>query len=142
MPTVNAPPPVSDAQVVKTFAFPFQLGKEGFPALADPDAALFCSIVALMLTGTNERLMHADMGVNIHRLIFNNMTPLLQARVASEVTQAIETFVPQAEVLAVDSRLSEKADGVETAIIVDVLYRRVGQPQTQQTQVTLPLAGG
>jgi len=142
MPTVNQPPPVTDAEIVKSFAFPFQLGQAGFPALAVPDEALFCSIVALLLTGTNERLMHADMGVNIHRMIFDNMTPILQARIATEVARAIEQFVPQAEVIAVDARLSEKSDGVETAIFVDVLYRKVGQSQSQQVQVVLPLVGG
>ena len=142
MGTVNYPPPVTDAEIVKAFAFPFQLGTAGFPAMADPDRALFCSIVALMLTGTNERLMHADMGVNLHRLVFSNLTPLLQARIATEVSRAIENFVPQAEVISVDSRLSEKSDGVDTAVFVDVLYRRVGQQQAQQVQVALPLVGG
>jgi phage baseplate assembly protein W len=83
--------------------------------------------------------MHVDMGVNLHRMVFDNLTPLLQARVATEVTRAIETWEPRAEVIGVQSRLSDKADGVETAIIVDVLYRVAGQPQSQQVQV--PLVG-
>ena len=142
MPTVNQPPPVTDAEIVKTLAFPFQLGQAGFPALADPDQATFAAIVALLLTGTNERLMHADMGVNIHRLVFESLTPILQARIATEVSRAIEQWVPQAEVIGVEARLSEKSDGVETAIFVDVLYRKVGQSQAQQVQVALPLVSG
>ncbi len=139
MPTLNQPPPVSDAEIVKTFEYPFQLGQSGFPAMAVVDRVIFCSIAALMATGTNERLMHVDMGVNIHRLIFENLTPILQARIATEVTRAIELYEPRAEVLAVDSRVSDTADGVSTAIILTILYRVAGQEQSQQ--VTIPLVG-
>lgn len=137
--SMNQLPPLLDADIVRTLAFPFQLGLSGFPAMANAERAVYQSILALMLTGSNERLMHVDMGVNLHRMVFDNLTPLLQARVATEVTRAIETWEPRAEVLGVQSRLSDKADGVETAIIVDVLYRVAGQPQSQQVQV--PLVG-
>lgn len=139
MPTVNTPPPVTDAEIVKTLAFPYQLGQSGFPALADPTKAVFQSILALLLTGTNERLMHVDMGVNIHRLVFDNLTPILQARIATEVTRAIEDYEPRAQVLAVDSALGTNSEGGPTAIIVDVLYRVNGQTLSQQVEI--PLAG-
>jgi phage baseplate assembly protein W len=137
--SMNQLPPLLDADIVRTLAFPFQLGLSGFPAMANAERAVYQSILALMLTGSNERLMHVDMGVNLHRMVFDNLTPLLQARVATEVTRAIETWEPRAEVIGVQSRLSDKSDGVETAIIVDVLYRVAGQPQSQQVQV--PLVG-
>lgn len=137
--SMNQLPPLLDADIVRTLAFPFQLGLSGFPAMANAERAIYQSILALMLTGSNERLMHVDMGVNLHRMVFDNLTPLLQARVATEVTRAIETWEPRAEVIGVQSRLSDKADGIATAIIVDVLYRVAGQPQSQQVQV--PLVG-
>jgi phage baseplate assembly protein W len=137
--SMNQLPPLLDADIVRTLAFPFQLGLSGFPAMANAERAVYQSILALMLTGSNERLMHVDMGVNLHRMVFDNLTPLLQARVATEVTRAIETWEPRAEVIGVQSRLSDKADGIATAIIVDVLYRVAGQPQSQQVQV--PLVG-
>jgi hypothetical protein len=139
MPNVNQIPPLIDAAIIRTLAFPFQLGRAGFPSMASADHAIFQSIQALLMTGTNERLMHVDLGVNLHRLVFDNLTPLLQARIATEVTRAIETWEPRAEVMGVDSRISERSDGVETAIIVDVLYRVAGQLQSQQ--VPIPLAG-
>lgn len=139
MPNVNQLPPLLDADIVRTLAFPFQLGQSGFPAMASPERAVYQSILALLLTGSNERLMHVDLGVNLHRLVFDNLTPLLQARIATEVTRAIETWEPRAEVIGVQSRFSDKSDGVETAIIVDVLYRLAGQPQSQQVQI--PLVG-
>jgi hypothetical protein len=139
MPNVNQLPPLLDADIVRTLAFPFQLGQAGFPAMANAERAVYQSIMALLLTGSNERLMHTDLGVNLHRLVFDNLTPLLQARIATEVTRAIETWEPRAEVIGVQSRISDKSDGVTTAIIVDVLYRVAGQPQSQQVQV--PLVG-
>jgi hypothetical protein len=115
------------------------MGLSGFPAMSGSERAIYQSILSLMMTGTNERLMHVDLGVNLHRLVFDNMTPLLQARIATEVTRAIETWEPRAEVMGVDSRMGDKSDGVTTAIIVDVLYRVAGQPQSQQVQI--PLVG-
>lgn len=138
MPT-NAPPPVNNSSLLLTFQFPFQLGQDGFPALADPSEAIFQSIQSLLLTGTNERLMHPNMGVSIDRLVFENLTTLLQARIAMEVTRAIETYEPRAKVLKVDSRIGKRSDGTETAIFVDVLYLVAGQPQSQQ--VEYPLVG-
>ena len=139
MPTVNVPPPVTDAEIVKTLAFPYQLGQSGFPALASPNNAVFQSILALLLTGTNERLMHVDMGVNLHRMVFDNLTPILQARIATEVTRAIEDYEPRAQVLAVDSSIGTNTDGGPTAIIVNVLYRVNGQLADQQVEI--PLVG-
>jgi phage baseplate assembly protein W len=107
--------------------------------MSGSERAIYQSIQALMLTGKNERLMHVDLGVNMHRLVFDNLTPLLQARIATEVTQAITTWEPRAEVLGVESRISDRSDGIATAIMVDVLYRVAGQPQSQQVQI--PLAG-
>jgi phage baseplate assembly protein W len=139
MPTVNTPPPVTDAEIVKTLAFPYQLGQSGFPALSDYNNVVFQSILALLLTGTNERLMHVDMGVNLHRMVFDNLTPILQARIATEVTRAIEDYEPRASVLAVDSAIGTNTEGGPTAIIVDVLYRVNGQPVSQQVEI--PLVG-
>jgi phage baseplate assembly protein W len=140
MSPLNQPPPVTDAATVLTLAFPYQLGQAGFPAMADPNKAIFYSIVALLLTGVNERVMHPDMGVNLHRLVFENLTPILQAQIATEVTRAIETYEDRAEVLAVDTRISATRDGVATAIMVDVLYRVAGQEVGQQVEV--PVGGG
>lgn len=141
MAIVNKPPPVSDADIVRTLAFPYQLGTAGFPALADATNPVFQSILALLLTGTNERLMHVDMGVNLHALVFDNLTPILQARISTMVMQAIEQYEPRATVLAVDTILSTTADGVATAILVDVLYSVIGQQEDQQVQVAMPVGG-
>lgn len=135
--TVNKLPPLLDADIIRTLAFPFQLGRAGFPAMASAERAIYQSILSLMMTGPQERLMHVDLGVNLHRLVFDNLTPLLQARIATEVTRAIQTWEPRAEVLGVQSRISTREDGVSTAIIVDVLYRVGGQQESQQVQVQL-----
>ena len=138
MPT-NAPPSVNGTSQTQTFQFPFQPGSAGFPAMADPDEVIFQSIQALLLTGPGERRMHPSMGVSVDRLVFDNLTPLMKARVAMEVTRAIETYEPRARVMRVDSRLGKRSDGTETAIFVDVLYMAAGQ-QLSQT-VEYPLSG-
>lgn len=139
MPSTNLPPPVTDVDLLKTLAFPFQRGPSGFPAMADPKRAIFYSIWSLLTTGKNERVMHPELGVNLHRFVFNNLTPILQARVATEVAKAISDFEPRAQVVGVESKMGTLEDGGTTAIIVSVLYRVAGQLQSQQ--VPIPLAG-
>jgi phage baseplate assembly protein W len=140
MAIVNQPPTVTGAAGALTFVFPFQAGASGFPAMADPVVAVYQSIQSLMLTGVNERVMHPDMGLTVYNLVFENLTPILQAQIAVEVTRLIETYEPRAEVVAVDSRMGEAVDGGQgTMIIVDILYRVAGQLVNQQ--VPIPLGG-
>lgn len=139
--SANNPPSIVDASNIRTFLFPFQLGQSGFPAMSPPERAIFQSIQSLLMTGQNERLMHPEMGVNIHRLVFSTMTPILQARIAMEVRRAIEDFEPRAQVIGVESRMGTRADGVETAVFVDVLYRVAGQVQSQQVEIPMNGSG-
>lgn len=135
MPTANQPPSTSDAQIAMSLAFPFQLGATSFPALADPTKSAFYHIVALLLTGRNERVMNPDMGVNIHSYVFDNLTPIMMARVASVVTRAISQWVPEVQVLKVVPTIEKNEDGLQSIVLLDIQYRIANQAASMQIPV-------
>lgn len=55
----------------------------------------------LLLTRQGERLMNPDFGTNIHRLVFELDTSVLEAQVEQEVTQAINKFEPRVSIITV-----------------------------------------
>jgi phage baseplate assembly protein W len=141
MPQTNLPPPINDAQIVKSLAFPYQLGQTGFPSLANYKQVVYNSIVALLLTGTNERLMHVNMGVNTHQYLFEDWTPILSARLATEVTAAIAEHEPRANVLSVLPEEVKNDEGNRTALAINVLYSVAGQPVSQQVLIPVTTQG-
>ena len=141
MPVTNLPPPIGDAEIVKSLAFPYQRGQTGFPALARVNQVVYSSIVALLLTGKNERLMHADLGVNIHQYLFEDLTPILRARLATDVTAAIARWVPKATVLSVLPDEVKNDEGLRTSLAINILYSVNGQPVNQQVLVPVTTQG-
>lgn len=141
MPVTNLPPSISDAQIVKSLAFPYQLGQTGFPALAYYKQVVYSSIVALILTGSNERLMRVDMGVNAHQYLFEDLTPILSARLATEVTAAITDWEPRATVLSVLPDEIKSDEGERTFLAINVLYSVGGQPVNQQVLIPVTTQG-
>jgi|GEM_PF-3756980 len=137
MTNANQPPPVSDAQITLSLAFPFQLGATGFPAMADPKKVVFYHITSLLLTGKNERVMNPDFGVNIHSYVFENLTPITMARISAVVTSAIEQWVPEAQVLRVLPTIDKNEDGTQSTILLDIWYRIANQ--SAQMQVPIPV---
>jgi phage baseplate assembly protein W len=141
MSVTNLPPPVSDEQIVISLAFPYQRGQTGFPALARPNQVVYNSIVALLLTGKNERLMNTEFGVNTHQYLFEDLTPILSARIATEVTAAITQWEPRAIVLSVLSDEVKNDEGERTALAINLIYSLAGQIVEQQVLVPVTTQG-
>lgn len=138
---VNIVPPTADESLVKTLAFPFQKGPSGFPALAGASNYTFVNILALIMTGVEERVMNASLGVNVYQYVFENMTPIQRVRLANTVANAIETFIPGTVVNSVTSSEKKYEDGSGTSIVFDIAYTVGGQAQQQQV-VYPPTAQG
>lgn len=77
----------------------------------------------LLLTKQGERLMNPDFGTNIHRLVFELDTPVLEAQVEQEVTQAINKFEPRVTIIAVTT---ERPSNQRT-LIVNVQVKALDQ---------------
>lgn len=138
---VNTVPSTDDQALVKAFAFPYQKGPSGFPAMASPENKTFASIISLMMTGRGERIMHYDLGVNLYEYVFSNMTPIQRARIANQISNAIETFIPGVIVNNVRSTKLEYQEGVGTTVVFDILYTVGGETREQQVVYT-PTAQG
>ena len=134
--TVNIVPSTTDKDLMKTFAFPFQRGPSGFPALASPQNYTFVNIVALLMTGLGERVMLAGLGVSVYEYVFDNMTPIQRVRLSNTVANAIETFIPRVRVNSVIPGEKKYQDGRGTSITFDIVYTVGGQ--TKQQQVVYP----
>lgn len=131
--------PLSDVDVIKSIAFPFNLGPTSFPEGAQGPGVVLSNMIALILTGTSERVMHVDVGTNVHEFIFDNMDPLTRARVAADVTAAITNWVPEAQLLSVKPIVEvTKKNAKGTTIKIDIVYRVAGQVYNQQVPVTVP----
>lgn len=132
MPILNTVPPTDDASLIKTLAFPFQRGATGFPAMAATTSYTFVNIVALLMTGLRERVMRADLGVDISNYVFSSMTPIQRARISNQIANAIETFIPGTIVNSIVPSQLKYQDGIGSSIVFDISYTVGGQGRNQQ----------
>jgi len=139
MPVTNLAP--SSIQRDKALAFPFQHGPVNFPALSPAEKRVYDSIRSLLLTGKNERVMRPGFGVDVHQYVFDTLTPLMQARIAADVTGQIQLYEPRAQVISVIPSLEKNDTGLETTLIIDILYRVGNQPVQQQVPIPLTNKG-
>lgn len=136
MSTVNTVPPTDDEQSIRTLKFPFQIGNSGLPQAETPGNYTFVNIVSLILTGTYERVMNVDLGVDVHQFVFESMTQIQKARLSNMVSSAIETFIPGTIVRSVVPGNVEYQDGVGSSITLDITYSIGGQTTQQQIVYT------
>ncbi len=139
MPATNLAP--SNIQKKRALAFPFQRGPVNFPALSADEKRVFDSIHSLLLTGKGERVMRPRYGVDVHQYVFDTITPLMQARISADVTGQIQLYEPRAKVISVIPSLLKNETGMETTLVIDVLYRVGNQPVQQQVPVPLTSKG-
>lgn len=134
MPSTNIPP--STTNEVNGLAFPFQRGKVGFPAMCKPDLSVMNSIRSLLMTGKNERVMRPGFGVDTYKYVFDTISPILQAKIAADVTQQIQLYEPRAQIISVIPSLRKSDTNQETTLVFDIEYQ-VGN-QVVGLQVDLP----
>jgi phage baseplate assembly protein W len=141
MKIANTVPSTDDEKIVKTLAFPFQKGPSSFPAMSTPENRVFASIVMLMSTSIGERVGLPDFGVNIQEYVFSNMTPIQKARIANQVSNAVETFIPGVIVNNIKIGQLKYQDGVGSEINFDITYTVSGETSQQQVIYTPTLQG-
>lgn len=118
---------------IKSIAFPFSMGSSSFPAMtSDVSTAISSSIKSLLLTAKNERVMRNNFGSNAHALVFENFSPILQARISADTKKTIEENEPRVTVLVVDATQTPQE---ESAIMINVLYQLGGQTVDQQIPI-------
>jgi phage baseplate assembly protein W len=130
--SVNTVPSNDDSKLVKTLAFPFQMGNSGLPAMARPENKVYNMILELISTGPGERVMNYPMGINVYHYVFSDMTPIQRARLANEVSTAIETYIPGVIVNSVSSHDLSEEDSSLNGVVFSIEYSVNGQSEAQQ----------
>lgn len=137
MPIANQPPPVSSSATRLALAFPFQSGPTSFPAVSAPNLTTFNKIVALLMTGPGERVMQPDLFVDIQEFMFENLTPIVAARIASSVSRAIDIWVPEARVEKVIPEIKNSNDKTQSTILLKIDYIEANQSVSVQVPITV-----
>jgi phage baseplate assembly protein W len=137
----NTVPPTDEKRTVRAFAFPFQKGPSGFPAMAAPEGSVFAKIYSLLTTGVGERVMNTSLGVDLYQYVHTTMTPIQRARVSNQVANAIETFIAGVTVDNISVSQLKYQDGVGSQIEFNIKYT-VGGQTTQQQVIYAPTARG
>ena len=75
----------------------------------------------LLLTQKGERLMNPDFGTQIHKLVFEPDTSVLEAQVQQEVTQAVAKFEPRVNIISISVERLPNQRQMNVAIQVQAL---------------------
>ena len=86
---------------IRGIAFPFQKGELSVPAQNARLTTVVDAVKSLLLIGVYEVPLAPMLGTAIYSYIFENMTPLTMARVASEVRRIITENEPRMRVISV-----------------------------------------
>lgn len=120
--------------ILKSIKFPFQRGTLSFPDTAEGDLAVAAQIENLVTTSLKERVERPDYGISPYDFIFETITPIMQALLASNLERQIRDRVPRATVEAIDV-YTVSGQNEDTKLFVDLKYSVAGTTMTQTVQV-------
>jgi phage baseplate assembly protein W len=100
--------------------FPIGVDRDGRIAGESEDEKVRQAIVMILRTAPGERMMRPDFGCGIHDLVFESLSDELVGRVRTEVTQALATWEPRADVLRVQVQPDRE---IATRLLIEIEYR-------------------
>ena len=81
------------------------------------------SIKNILLTNYFERRFRPRFGANIRKYLFDNITPLTLSAIKSDITSAIETYEPRANLLDVKVSAGSDSNQVEVSVMFTTIHR-------------------
>ena len=116
----------------KDFAYSFfanpMSGDVGKKTGAD---AVKSAIVSVLKTNHNERMFQPEFGSNIRALLFEQMNPITEQRMKTEVENAIRNHEPRAEILGITVTGQEEQNRYLVSILFNVSSE--AEPQKLET---------
>lgn len=86
-------------QTIRTFSFPFRSGNTSFPqAVEDDEDAIKSSLIQIVTTGKNERVMRNGFGCQALAMVFENNNELFRRNAEREIRSSISTWEPRVRV--------------------------------------------
>ena len=120
------------SRTYKDFAYSFfanpMSGDVGKKTGAD---AVKSAIVSVLKTNHNERMFQPEFGSNIRALLFEQMNPITEQRMKTEVENAIRNHEPRAEVLGITVTGQEEQNRYLVSILFNVSSE--AEPQKLET---------
>ena len=119
------------SRTYKDFAYSFfanpMSGDVGKKTGAD---AVKSAIVAVLKTNHNERMFQPEFGSNIRALLFEQMNPITEQRMKTEVENAIRNHEPRAEVLGITVDRQEE----QNRYLVSILFNISSEAEPQKLE--------
>ena len=116
----------------KDFAYSFfanpMSGDVGKKTGAD---AVKSAIVSILKTNHNERMFQPEFGSNIRALLFEQMNPITEQRMKTEVENAVRNHEPRAEILGITVTGQEEQNRYLVSILFNVSSE--AEPQKLET---------
>ena len=93
-------------------------------------SAVKSAIVSILKTNHNERMFQPEFGSNIRALLFEQMNPITEQRIKTEVENAVRNHEPRAEVLGIT------VDGQEeqNRYLVSILFNIASEAEPQKLE--------
>ena len=93
--------------------------------------AVKSAIVSIIKTNHNERMFQPEFGSNIRALLFEQMNPITEQRMKTEVENAINNHEPRAEILGITVTGQEEQNRYLVSILFNVSSE--AEPQKLET---------
>ena len=120
------------SRTYKDFAYSFfanpMSGDVGKKTGAD---AVKSAIVSILKTNHNERMFQPEFGSNIRALLFEQMNPITEQRMKTEVENAVRNHEPRAEILGITVTGQEEQNRYLISILFNVSSE--AEPQKLET---------
>ena len=94
-------------------------------------SAVKSAIVSVLKTNHNERMFQPEFGSNIRALLFEQMNPITEERIRTEVENAVKNHEPRAEVLGITVEGQEEQNRYLVSILFNVTPE--AEPQKLET---------
>lgn len=85
-------------------------------AISYDNQAVIRSVSNLLLTNHFERPFQPDVGSNLEKLLFENITPLMEGSIAREIQDCITNYEPRAKIDNITVSASEDQNGYEVTL--------------------------
>ena len=94
-------------------------------------SAVKSAIVSILKTNHNERMFQPEFGSNIRALLFEQMNPITEQRIKTEVENAVRNHEPRAEILGITVTGQEEQNRYLVSILFNVSSE--AEPQKLET---------
>ena len=88
------------------------------------------AILSILKTDFNERLFQPEFGSNIRALLFEQMNPITEQRMKTEVEEAVKRHEPRAQVIGVTVEAQED----QNRYMVKVLFNLSSEAEPQELE--------